>query len=92
MHSPTTIHRSRSLDMITLSSSGPATQALERSIKRRRVSIEQSKEDVEASSTSIASSVCSTDDYLSLDDLFSSLTETNKEEAFPTISWAFDDE
>jgi len=63
---------------------GPATLALERSTKRRRVSNE--KEDV------VAASVAGRSMDSSLDDLFSSLAESSEEEPFPTIAWVFDDD
>ena len=69
------LHRIRSFESVSRSL-GPATQALERSLKRRRVSNE--KDDVGSVS--------------SMDSLFSSLSEINSEEAFPAIVWVFDDE
>jgi hypothetical protein len=64
----------RSLASISLS--GPATEALERSVKRRRVSNE--KEEVKPS--------------FSFDKMFDSLSqEISEEEAFPAIVWVFEE-
>ena len=60
---------------------GPATLALERSVKRRRVSNE-----TEGLLSKVAVGVDS------LDSLFSSLIQTNAEDQFPTIAWVFDDD
>lgn len=68
--------RVRSIESVSRSL-GPATQALERSRKRRRVSNEKE---------AVLGSICS------MDSLFSSLSETKGEEVFPTIAWVFDDE
>ena len=61
---------------------GPATLALERSVKRRRVSNET--EGLLHSKVAVGVD--------SLDSLFSSLIQTNAEDQFPTIAWVFDDD
>lgn len=65
--------RTRSIQTLGL---GPATLALERTQKRRRVSNEREE---------VSSVGC-------LVDLYASLVQSNEEEAFPTIAWVFDDE
>ena len=68
--------------LAAISLSGPATQALERSTKRRRLSNE--KEEVNNTKP---------DGLFSFDDIFDTLSqEVSDEESFPSIGWDFDDE
>ena len=94
----------RSLASVSLS--GPATQALERSVKRCRVSNEKEEEEVTSSSSFVdalersvkrrrVSNENENEDVtssFSLVDVFDSLSqEVSDEESFPVIAWDFDD-
>lgn len=59
----------------SISFSGPATEALERSFKRRRVLID--KENVKFSFSSA--------------EIFDSVSQASGDESFPVIAWEFDE-
>jgi hypothetical protein len=71
---------------ISVAMSGPATEALERSMKRRRLSDDD--EDSTGSSNDDDSFAS-----FNFDDAFNAInTAEEEQDAFPTISWEFDDE
>lgn len=68
--------------LAAISLSGPATQALEQSVKRRRLSNEKE----EVNNTKFESS-------FAFGDIFDTLSkDVSDEESFPSIGWDFDDE
>jgi hypothetical protein len=65
--------------------SGPATEALERSMKRRRVSDDDEISTGSSNDDSFAS--------FNFDDAFNAInTAEDEQDAFPTIAWEFDDD
>ena len=66
----------------TKSTSGPATDALERALKRRRISSSGDFSTI-SDDSSLSSSASSSEQLVSMDDLFRSIVD------FPVIEWNF---
>lgn len=94
--------RVRTISSVLTGMSGPATEALEQSLKRRRVS--NADDEDNASVTSTDSSVCCSkhssrsdegqSPLFSLNDAFNAISSIEDENFadFPVIAWDFDDE